>query len=133
MNTKIEMELAYLDELRNNISTLIEENKRLKSELHNLDEDELIKRAVRLSENLFKQYMSTTFNALGFDTRDWPHGLEMDSYLKNCLGEDWYHKQNNLKVSLVATITSQFAAAFLKIGVSNEPIIKQAGNYKHEL
>lgn len=120
MSTKIEIELSEVERMRNHIheieTKLYDANVKLKE----LDEDELKRRAVRLSRHLADQYIKLVFRKLGFDDSMIETGLKYEDGLISLIGKDWFTKDDKVHFTIGAQITNKFRTAFISLGVETK-------------
>jgi hypothetical protein len=112
---KIEIDLQELENLRRDVRIFEESNEELKRKFKELNEDELIKKAVDLSWRLFTDYQNSVFEKLGFEQTN-VITIETTADLKRELGVSWWNSER-LKFNLGAIVTNEYRNAFLRIGV----------------
>ena len=124
---KVEVELQELENLRRDVRILEDENEKLQRKIKELNEDELIRKAVDLSWRLFANYQNAVFEKLGFEQKE-IITLETTADLKKELGQSWWNSER-LNFNLGAIVTNEYRKAFLKIGV----IIKEESTQESKL
>jgi hypothetical protein len=124
---KVEIELQELQKLKTNILILEEDKEKLQRKIKELNEDELIRKAVDLSWRLFANYQNAVFEKLGFEQKE-IITIETTADLKKELGVSWWNSER-LKFNLGAIVTNEYRKAFLKIGV----IIKEESTQESKL
>lgn len=121
---KIEIELSELENLKEKIISLEIQNKKLEEKTKSSSEDELIKKAVRLSYKLFDNYMFAVFKKLGFG--EWhKNSVIIHDNLEHWIGKDWYFTTERINIEIGAEITNIFKRAFLAISIITEEVEDQ--------
>jgi len=111
----IEIDVQELENLRRDVRIFEESNEELKRKFKDLNEDELIKKAVDLSWRLFTDYQNAVFEKLGF-TQTNIITFETTADLTKELGVNWWNSER-IKFNLGAIVTNEYRNAFLRIGV----------------
>lgn len=112
---KVEIDIDELTQLKNTLHRTEQELSELRSQLKALDE-EAIKESIKQSaDNIFRAYVSKTFEHLGFTNTiysvNYQCGLQRDFYNR------WDLEVKDLRIELSAELSREWKSAFLKIGV----------------
>jgi hypothetical protein len=125
---KIEIDYELLEQLRIQLANEQEKVERLENKLYELNEVELKQRAITLSYRLFEAYVTAIFNSLGFKI-DLSRSM-FSSDLTNHLGKTWWTREQDIAVTLGATVTEKFRSAFIQIGVVPKKEISEPEEFK---
>lgn len=128
---KIEIELHEVERLKSLIHEQESQIQEMREKLEEIDEEELIQRAINLSKKLLKGYMATVFENLGFDVNE-DNSVIFQDNLEYFLGKEW-RKSGRVKVDVGANICNEFRRAYLKIGVIPKEEIKEDKSDTFEL
>lgn len=112
---KVEIDIDELAQLKNTMYRTEQELSELKRQLKALDE-EAIKESIKQSaDNIFRAYVSKTFEHLGFTNTiynvNYQCGFQRDFYNR------WDLEVKDLKIELSADLSNEWKTAFLRIGV----------------
>lgn len=113
---KIEIDLEYIESLKEQIKRLESKNSDLIKKIDSLDETEIKQRAISISYELARQYLQTIFETLGFKSK-YKEELHIESNIEHWLGKEWYTKRDRLNIIVGAYITNQVKEAFVNIGI----------------
>ena len=117
---KIEIELDELQGIQARLERAQQDCTRLEQKLNILNEEQLVKRANQLANQLAENYVSGIFKILGFENTS----VEIRENLVERFGEKWW---SNEEVRFVygASVTNDFTSAFMSIGVNFDKMRKR--------
>jgi len=117
---KVEIELDYIESLKNDIKELEEQNRKLNADLNNLDEFELNQKAIKHSHELLNVYLTKIFSELGFNKTQLQESFVIlpDVEYSN---KNWWERKD-LKIEIKAELMQKWKNAFLIIGLDTDKI-----------
>lgn len=124
---KIEIELQELLALQNEVVNLRKEVLALQELLNNKSEEGLKRSAIDLSWRLFYDYLSVTFERLGFE-QGFSTTIEKPDNLEHFFGDSWYDNKR-IEFQLAANVIGEWQNAFLRIGVIPKSKVMEVGKH----
>lgn len=119
---KIEIELAEVERLRNQVKDLEVSSRKLETDLKEANPKEMEAKAILLAKMLFHEYIATTFKCLGFQSGYNRDSVSFPDNIERWLGKSWWSKPDSVKMELSVTVTNEFRSAFLSMRIiENKP------------
>lgn len=110
---KIEIELEEIEKLRKEVSDLKAQNERQRKELYEFNQNNLIEKAVKLSQELTDKCIKKIFEGLGFTYSSIDHKCRFR--IRDDDGKYWWDSDKT-EIEIRAEVSTNFKNAFLTIG-----------------
>lgn len=124
---KIEIELEYVESLKQRIEQLEKREEMLENQLKNSREEEYRNKALQLAEAALNKYVQAIFQGLGFEESYSPIKVEYDPI--NWSDGAWWINPN-AKFEIKTEISQRFAKAFISIGINRSSFADRKVNWE---
>lgn len=109
---KIEIELSFIEELKEENKKLIESNKHLIEKLKPFNKEKIDDDTLVLAEHMFKCLVEKLFKEVGYK-KVFTHNINFRQ-LKYYIGKNWYNSEE-LEIILGTTVSNKFKNCFIEL------------------